>query len=471
MALQEMIEQIGYTVIGNVLTGQEAVSKALQLSPDLILMDIKLKGKIDGIEAARKIRRSIDVPVIFLTAFGDKETVNRAKQSEPSAYIIKPFNELALRSNIEVALHQQKLKKGIVETKKHLEEIINNISDMLICFDNDNRLILFNSAAETITGYSQKELYHCLIHELPFLQNQSHLKQLVEDIRKNNMVPSSNSLHIRSKSGKDKTIAISSTSPIKNIEDDSIEVVLLGREVPAAYQKVNDLSKGHSYILFEENKESFFGILRYLNEFRYNCLIISRILTDMVEKKISSSKIKKCYLSNEHIENECCISDLDGLSDTILKFCKDNKKPLILLDRLDYFIVKFSFEEVMLKVYEITDTIRKHGAVLILHIIPGILDDKQLMILENELSELPAYNLEKITIETDSYNILKLLHNEKQRKHIVNYKMLKDELFLSYPTINRKINDLQRSDLVRVFRQGRTKIIEITLKGETLLKQ
>lgn len=471
LALQEMIEQLGYNVVGNVLNGEEAIEKTMNLKPDLILMDIRLKGTIDGVETARKIRNKADIPIIYLTAYGDEETVHRAKKTDPSAYIIKPFNELSLRSNIEIVLHQQKLKEEILDTKNHLETIINNISDMLFCFNEKNRLTVFNAAAETITGYSQKELLNKTVDQLPFFQDHLEMEGLIQDIRKNHIKHSRDTVHIQSKSGKKKAISISSTSFVKNAENNSFEIVILGREISPDVEILSNLSKGFSYLWYEKNNEAVFNILEHFKDLHYNCLIVSRMFSRGLGNNISIDGIEQCFLSELKEANANYLSDLDTLKEYIHTFCLNNANPLILIDRLEYFIVRFSFEKVMLKLFEITDLIRKSGGILILHMMPGLLNSGQQVILENEFAELPAYDLERVSIDIDSHKILNLLLVEKQKKHIVNYKILKDELFFSYPTITHKINALEKNGLVTVIRKGRTKIIEITWKGETLLKQ
>lgn len=471
LALQEMVEQLGYQVVGNVLTGEEAVTKAIDLKPDLILMDIRLKGMIDGIEAAQKIRSKTDIPIIYLTAYGDEETVHRAKKTEPSAYIIKPFNELSLRSNIEIVLHQQKLKDKLLDTKQHLETIINNISDMLICFNEENRLTLFNAAAETITGYSQRELLNKTVNQIPFFQDSSEMEEIIKGVRKNQIGQTKDKFHIHSKSGKKKAISLSSTSFVRNADNNLFEIVLLGREISSGLEVMSELIEGFSYLWYEKNNEAVFSILEHFKDLQYSCLIISRMFSRGLEHKASLDGVHQCFLTDICEEGICCLSDLDMLKEYIHEFCRERKHPLILIDRLEYFIVRFSFETVMLKLFEITDIIRKNGGTLILHMIPGMLNINQQLILENEFAELPSYNLERISIDLDSHKILNLLRVEKQRKHIVNYKILKDQLFFSYPTINHKIDTLEKNGLVTVIRKGRTKIIEITWKGENLLKQ
>lgn len=100
----------GYAVIGFARYGEEAIEMATQAQPDVILMDIKLKGPMDGVSAANRIQMSLDIPVIYLTASSDTETVKRALHSSPYGYIIKPFREKDLYDAIENALSRKKAK-------------------------------------------------------------------------------------------------------------------------------------------------------------------------------------------------------------------------------------------------------------------------------------------------------------------------------------------------------------------------
>jgi signal transduction histidine kinase len=116
--LKNIICNLGYEVIGVVRTGEEAFSKAFDTKPDIVLMDIMLSGKLNGIEAAEQIKKSIDVPIIYLTAYADKETLHDAKLTEPYGYIIKPFEERSIHSAIEIALYKFKMEMMLRESEK-----------------------------------------------------------------------------------------------------------------------------------------------------------------------------------------------------------------------------------------------------------------------------------------------------------------------------------------------------------------
>ena len=106
MDIQSKLEDLGYSVIAVIRSGEEAVQTACEMRPDLILMDINLQGDMDGISAAACIQECNPTPVVYMTAHGDKETLHRAKMTEPLGYIIKPFDENDLRAAIEVALNK-----------------------------------------------------------------------------------------------------------------------------------------------------------------------------------------------------------------------------------------------------------------------------------------------------------------------------------------------------------------------------
>jgi two-component system, response regulator PdtaR len=117
MGIKRMLKNLGYTVTGVASSGEDAINKTESTFPDVVLMDIMLKGDIDGVEAAKTIKTKFEVPVVYLTAYSDNNILDRVKRTEPFGYIIKPFDEMDLYSSIEVALHRYK------KEKKDLEEI------------------------------------------------------------------------------------------------------------------------------------------------------------------------------------------------------------------------------------------------------------------------------------------------------------------------------------------------------------
>ena len=159
--IRTRLEHLGYHVVGMAMTGQEAIDTAFSNFPDLILMDIMLKGDMDGVGAANQIRDRMDIPVVFLTAYGDEETLQRAKISEPFGYILKPFKERELKAAIEVSLYRYRMEKELFELGLRYQ-IINEMTtdfSFSIHLEVDNSMVFewpMNDFT-IITGYPASE--------------------------------------------------------------------------------------------------------------------------------------------------------------------------------------------------------------------------------------------------------------------------------------------------------------------------
>jgi two-component system, response regulator PdtaR len=119
--LKERLENLGYNIMGIANTGEDAIKKTGETHPDIILMDIMLKGKMDGIEAAQQIRDLYNIPFIYLTAYFDNATLKRAKKTEPYGYITKPYDEIRIRSTIEMAVYNHQKEQKVINTAKILK--------------------------------------------------------------------------------------------------------------------------------------------------------------------------------------------------------------------------------------------------------------------------------------------------------------------------------------------------------------
>jgi CheY-like chemotaxis protein len=128
--IQDRLETLGYVVAGWATTGDEALELARSSSPDLILMDIMLKGPMNGIQAAHLIRLELSLPVIFLTANSDEAVLEQAKVSEPFAYLLKPFEERQLRTNIEMALYKSRMERERERLMRELQEALGTIKTL-----------------------------------------------------------------------------------------------------------------------------------------------------------------------------------------------------------------------------------------------------------------------------------------------------------------------------------------------------
>jgi two-component system response regulator AtoC len=155
--LRDILTDLGYSITALVSSGADAIAQAEQNPPNIVLMDIHIQGDMDGTAAAVVLRERFNIPVIYLTAHVDVDTVARAKAAGPLGYITKPFQEAALHASIEIALHRHREELKADEKEELLASTLRAISHGVISMDQQKTITLFNPAAEAWTGRSSRE--------------------------------------------------------------------------------------------------------------------------------------------------------------------------------------------------------------------------------------------------------------------------------------------------------------------------
>jgi len=155
--IRSRLAGLGYSIVGTASTGDEAIVKANATRPDAILMDIGLKGDIDGISAAETIRKTQDTPIIYLTANSDITTLHRAKITGPFGYVLKPFDERELRVTIEMALYKHRMDRDLNDARQWLTATLRNTGDGIITTDESGMVKFLNTVAEALTGWKLGE--------------------------------------------------------------------------------------------------------------------------------------------------------------------------------------------------------------------------------------------------------------------------------------------------------------------------
>jgi PAS domain S-box-containing protein len=155
--IQVSLQRLGYRVPAMAASGEDAIRKTRESHPDLILMDIVLKGKMDGVETVKQIRKDYDVPVIYLTAYADDHTLERAKVTSPAGYMLKPYQPNELRTTIELALHRAHHDRQVNDDLRWLATTIRCIAGGVMTTDRDARVTYVNPAAEASIGWTCEE--------------------------------------------------------------------------------------------------------------------------------------------------------------------------------------------------------------------------------------------------------------------------------------------------------------------------
>jgi PAS domain S-box-containing protein len=156
--LETTLQKLGFTVVATAATGEKAVENAETTKPDLVLMDIRLKGEMDGIDAAEQITAQFNIPVIYLTAYADETTLERAKTTMPFGYILKPFQENDIRAAVEVALYKHQMEGMLSSIQNWHASALQNIPEAVVATDKQGDLTFMNERAESLLGWILRDL-------------------------------------------------------------------------------------------------------------------------------------------------------------------------------------------------------------------------------------------------------------------------------------------------------------------------
>ena len=147
-----ILNELGYQVAGRADTGPKAIQMTRDLQPNLILMDVVMPGGMNGIEAAEKIKADFDIPIIFISGYGDPEFIEKAKQTEPFGYLMKPLDEREIGAFVEIALYKSRSEKALRENEEKFRELVEGTDDLVIQINRKGRFTYVNHSAENIFG-------------------------------------------------------------------------------------------------------------------------------------------------------------------------------------------------------------------------------------------------------------------------------------------------------------------------------
>lgn len=240
------LKNLGYAVPSMVSSGEAAIEKVKIDNPDLVLMDIMLKGEMDGIETAGKIRSEFDIPVVFLSAYADDEILNRAKITEPFGYIVKPFEERGLNTVIEIAIYKNRMERKLKESAEWFSITLKSIGDAVITTDTKSQVTFMNPVAQSLTGWSREEAGEMPLKDVFRIINEKTRKPVEDPVtkvmREGKVVGLANHTLLITKNGAEIPIAASG-SPIKDKKGNIIGVVLVFHDIVGLKKMEQELQK------------------------------------------------------------------------------------------------------------------------------------------------------------------------------------------------------------------------------------
>jgi len=292
-ALTVSLTEMGFDVVGTVDTGEGAVTAAGELKPDIILMDIILKGEMNGISAAENIRQMFDIPVIYLTGQADDVTITNALESDPFGYILKPFEEKNLKTSITMALYKHDLDRKLIESEKRYRAIAELAEDSIHIFNPDYSIDYINTYGAQFFKISHSEVVAIPIEEIfpPDLMDQ--IREHLDKVFSNRQFLRA-TMHSRLHDSEFwlETIFV----PIVSVEGEVVQVIGLSRDITIR-------------VLFEKNleKQGIMQIEQNMEQFQ--------ILNDQIRNPLSI--IMAAASLNEGRESEIIVKQVKVIDDLV----------------------------------------------------------------------------------------------------------------------------------------------------------
>jgi PAS domain S-box-containing protein len=385
---EEYLKSMGYEIAGTAHNGEEAIEVARRTRPDLILMDIVMpEDKMDGITASEIIKKELDIPVVFITAFVNEDILKKAKNVEPYGFIVKPFQQNDLKVTIEVALTRKKMEDQLRESEERYRSVVNSATEAIISLNINGDIISWNRSAEKIFGYSVEEVLN-----KPFII-------LISDKSANNI---QNEIHRYILSGKSKLISQTVEYPgiRKNLDEFPMEFTITTWETRTGVfftiiaRDITERKK------IEQMKSDFISLVSHqlktpvaeIKEF--TDIILSGLAGELSDKQ-------KLYLQEMHsisTNNYRLISDLLNVSRIERGVISIEKHPVYLKEIIDLMDKKYQKiikeKNLILDICEVKTNLQ-------------ILADKQKFIeaLSNVIDNAIKFTDKgKITIKTDKDN-------------------------------------------------------------------
>jgi len=373
------------------------------------------------------------------------------------------FNGIIINSR-DVSQREED-KAEISKQKKYLEDMVNGVNEIVFSVDSENNVMLWNSTAEHISHFGSRQVFGKSIKTLDVFENTSTIVDFLEKKRTGENTSLQNII-ISTRKG-EKRLWKPSVSFLE-ANNKKTDAIFICQDITFSQQIHSKLVVGSSYIIFDKNIEMSLNLFSGLLHDGRVGLLISRDTNRIDERHLDTSKIR-ILLEKEDGDNT--ISSLQELYQTVADFIKGSKKTIVLIDRLDYFIIRFSFEETLQMLYRLNAFIQKNNSLLLLRLNPDVLSLAQQGFLEEEFLLLPAKSSEDIVLDEEVFDILLFIESQNKIGDKVAQKDVCEHFKISKVTAQKRLDELRLMHLIHATKEGRFKYLRVTDQGLSLIYQ
>jgi PAS domain S-box-containing protein len=374
-------------------------------------------------------------------------------------------NPIGLTTITRDITEQKKADYEILKGKNYLQNIIDSTSEIIITINPNHEIKTWNKSAEKIIGYNKKDIINKDVRKIGLFEYKSEINNFMDSIINKKPI---NLREINIKTAYDTEITLSiSPSIIKDELDNIKEIILICKDITQQRDIRKKLHQGHSYILDDISIENAIKIFYDIIEDKKG-IYIGRQLDEKVLRYKKPKNIQIFKLSSKKDDEFFSIDNLENLERIIEKNIK-KQQIIILLDRIDFLISIFTFEEIVKSFYKINDLVKKYNSILIIRINSQFLNEKQLSILYEEFEKLQIEEITDIYLRDDLFEILQYVNNENNLNINVTYGNIGKMFNISKVTVKKRIDSLIKNDLLYSRKIGKTKLLFLTDLGKKLL--
>jgi PAS domain S-box-containing protein len=385
------------------------------------------------------------------------------KENKKVKFLLLISKDITEQKEIENAYKQ------LNQAKNHLNNIINSAQQIIFSIDEKNRITTWNNAMISVTGYPSSKVLNKKLENVNIFTNPSDLLEYGQQVKEGNQKQYNECL-IESDIGSRRILSLSG-SIIIGSNDEYKGIMFVGSDITEKLQLHGTLIPGRSYMAIGKISSDYLYNIIDLKNLGYNICFFTRNKEEFESHSEIKNKIKYVSIGNRDDKQSESIETLSDIYEYIKFYIKKTKKPMFLLDRIDYFLINETFEGVMKNLYRINNKIRESKLIFILFINDKLLTSNEKEFLYHEFKQFPIRTIDHVFLSENMYQILEYVQNKNNSNILITYRKLGKDLCISKATVSKRLSNLEKKGLLSVRRIGRSKTLIITQKGKDLLRK
>ena len=333
----------------------------------------------------------------------------------------------------------------------------------------NKEITLWNKSAEKLTGITAKKIKRRSFSEMNFIKNHADVADFIEK----KFAGQRKKLQEVILSSKSETqhILRPSISVLSNSEGEISDLIFICNDITNQFSLHEKFLPGSSFVIYSEDNEELKKLSKRLTLKGKKGLFISRKSLGLKSTLTDYSNLTVSLFSSLKNTGYQSIQSPEDLKKNCISFIKNKKEPVIFIDRIDYLLNKYTFQEMLTVFYEINDYVKKYHSMLFIRINKKQLTEEQASTLEEEFIVMESSKIDNVQLNDSLFNILKFIHDENQWNKTVNQNRIIKRFHISKLTARKRIDELLRKNVVYTKRRGRSKELYVTHKGEKIIEK